>query len=273
MVRPQVTDGGDALQELRVAANILNMQWTADKRWSSSLEVVFVVHFILSAWSEVGYEKGRMGLMKSAVDALSRYPANSSILIHDGVLPGKQIGIFVNMGLGHWCPLSYLFYNLLFFLILLWAVHHKESDEPMQMAVAVNAVCLVLDVMVISLYFPRSNEQVVHVVVTGLERIKEEDTNVTVPDSLLADGSERFSCGMAILNLIIRPFTTLVLYRIYVERANAVGAPLPTIFGGTAQRGPYEDIVGAVHQSVPHTDIPSPVEYAPSSKMPPPYHS
>ncbi|XP_023701827.1 type-1 angiotensin II receptor-associated protein isoform X2 [Cryptotermes secundus] len=189
---------------------------------SAPLKVVFVVHFILSAW----------------------YPANSSILIHDGVLPGKQIGIFVNMGLGHWCPLSYLFYNLLFFLILLWAVHHKESDEPMQMAVAVNAVCLVLDVMVISLYFPRSN-----------------------------DGSERFSCGMAILNLIIRPFTTLVLYRIYVERANAVGAPLPTIFGGTAQRGPYEDIVGAVHQSVPHTDIPSPVEYAPSSKMPPPYHS
>lgn len=153
-------------------------------------------------------------------------------------------------------------------------------------------------------------------VVTGLERVKEEDTNVTVPDSLLADGSERFSCGMAILNLIIRPFTTLVLYRIYVERANAAGAPLPTIFGeslynshfcvktvfvlngihplmgmcyvmtsslgtnvfvalagGTAQRGPYEDIVGAVHQSVPHTDIPSPVEYAPSSKMPPPYHS
>jgi hypothetical protein len=36
---------------------------------------------------------------------------------------------------------------------------------------------------------------------------------------------------MAILNLIIRPFTTLVLYRIYVERANAAGAPLPTIFG------------------------------------------
>jgi hypothetical protein len=154
-------------------------------------------------------------------------------------------------------------------------------------------------------------KQVVHVVVTELERVKEEDTNVTVPDSLLADGSERFSCGMAILNLIIRPFTTLVLYRIYVERANAAGAPLPAIFGeslcsshfcirtgfvlngicpwmgichvgtnvfvafagGTAQRGPYEDIVGGVHQSVPHTDIPSPMEYPPNSKMPPAYHS
>jgi hypothetical protein len=26
-----------------------------------------------------------------------------------------------------------MFYNLLLFLILLWAVHNKESDEPMQM--------------------------------------------------------------------------------------------------------------------------------------------
>jgi hypothetical protein len=39
----------------------------------------------------------------------------------------------VGRGAGHWCPLSYLFYNLIFFLILLWAVHHREGDEPMQM--------------------------------------------------------------------------------------------------------------------------------------------
>jgi hypothetical protein len=38
MARPQVADGGDALQVWRVAANIINKQlWTADKRWSSSL--------------------------------------------------------------------------------------------------------------------------------------------------------------------------------------------------------------------------------------------
>jgi hypothetical protein len=38
MASPQVTDGGDSLQFLRVAANILNKQSrTADKGWSSSL--------------------------------------------------------------------------------------------------------------------------------------------------------------------------------------------------------------------------------------------
>jgi len=139
---------------------------------------------------------------------------------------------------GHWCPVSYLFYNLIFFLLILWAIHNKESDEPTQMAVAVNAVSIVLDVLVIAMYFP--------------------DTGTV--------GSERFSACMAILNLILRPFTTLVLYRIYVERANATGATVPTIFGAQ-HRSPYEDIGGAVHQTVP-TNIPSP-----SSKEPPPYHA
>jgi hypothetical protein len=38
MARPQVADGGDALQFWRVAANILNKQSrTAAKGWSSSL--------------------------------------------------------------------------------------------------------------------------------------------------------------------------------------------------------------------------------------------
>jgi hypothetical protein len=40
MERPQVADGGDALQLWREAANILNKQSrTADKGWSSSLGV------------------------------------------------------------------------------------------------------------------------------------------------------------------------------------------------------------------------------------------
>jgi hypothetical protein len=40
MARPQVADGGDALQVWREAANILNKPLrTADKGWSSSLGV------------------------------------------------------------------------------------------------------------------------------------------------------------------------------------------------------------------------------------------
>jgi hypothetical protein len=40
MARPQVADGGDALQVWRVAVNILNKQsQTADNGWASSLGV------------------------------------------------------------------------------------------------------------------------------------------------------------------------------------------------------------------------------------------
>jgi hypothetical protein len=48
---------------------------------------------------------------------------------------------------------------------------------------------------------------------------------------LSVGGSERFSAAMAIMNLILRPFTTLILFRMYVDRANAAGATVPTIFG------------------------------------------
>jgi hypothetical protein len=37
--RPQVVDGGDILQIWRVAVNILNKSWTADKGWSSRLGI------------------------------------------------------------------------------------------------------------------------------------------------------------------------------------------------------------------------------------------
>jgi hypothetical protein len=40
MARPEVAGAEDGLQMWRVAANILNKQcWTADRGWSSSLEV------------------------------------------------------------------------------------------------------------------------------------------------------------------------------------------------------------------------------------------
>ncbi|PSN45079.1 hypothetical protein C0J52_05086 [Blattella germanica] len=107
-------------------------------------------------------------------------------------------------------------------------------------AVAINAVSILLDVMVIAIYFP---------------------------------GNDRFSVGMAILNLIIRPFTTIGLYRMYVERVNAIGGTVPNLFGVVAaQRSPYEDIDN-VHQSVPRSEIPSPSQFSPSGKMPPPYHT
>lgn len=161
--------------------------------------------------------------------------------------------ILICLGLGKWCPLSYFFYNALFFMLLFWTMHSKEAEEPIQMAVAVNAASIILDILVIALYFPEYYR-----------------------------ASDRFSAGMAILNLIIRPVTTLILYRLYAERVNASGGAVPPMFGiATSQRSPYQDIDVVVHQTVPRTEVPSPSPFSPihnkmpppDNQMPPPYQS
>lgn len=68
----------------------------------------------------------------------------------------------------------------------------------------------------------------------------------------LLDTGEHFSAAMAILNLILRPFTTIILYRILQERNGSMG-PLENVanmFGQSRnQTGSYEDMDR--HQSVP----------------------
>lgn len=33
---------------------------------------------------------------------------------------------------GHWSPDSYFFYNLVFILTIIWGIHSKEKEEPIQ---------------------------------------------------------------------------------------------------------------------------------------------
>ncbi|XP_063219281.1 type-1 angiotensin II receptor-associated protein [Bacillus rossius redtenbacheri] len=167
---------------------------------NAPLKVVFVIHFVLTAW-------------------------------------GIQ---------GEWCPKSYLFYNSMFLAILLWGIYQKDSEEPMQLAVVLSACCMFLDVVLLSIYFPNTTYS-----------------------------SERFSVGMAILNLVIRPVTFLVFYRTYADRAEAVGTGISNLFGRGHRSQPYEDIDSLVHQRVPHDEASRPGHSpgAPDTKMPPPYHN
>ncbi|XP_066996700.1 type-1 angiotensin II receptor-associated protein [Anabrus simplex] len=162
---------------------------------------------------------------------------------------------------GDWSTNSYLFYNLLFFITLLWAIHQREAQEPIEIALFIGVSSILLDIIVLTVRFPSS----------------------------LARTGERFSAGMAILNLLIRPVTSMVLYRIHADRTGTSGA-FSNNFGGlfgasNAQNAPYEDIDRGVHQIVPgvhqsgmHNDrSSSPAMFAPSgmdreNKMPPPYH-
>ncbi|XP_043785740.1 uncharacterized protein LOC122711236 [Apis laboriosa] len=58
------------------------------------------------------------------MSSISHYPLKVIFAIHL---------VLVTWGIqGHWCPKSVMFYNFLFFVCLLWAIHNIESDEPLQ---------------------------------------------------------------------------------------------------------------------------------------------
>ncbi|XP_065335766.1 type-1 angiotensin II receptor-associated protein isoform X1 [Cloeon dipterum] len=125
---------------------------------------------------------------------------------------------------GAWSPDSYLFYNAFFLITLLWSMHSPDSEDPVQMGLCVNLICIVLDIIVISVYYP---------------------------SFISLMGSERFSVGMAIINLLLRPVSCFGLYRGLQDRVGSTSVTiLPTggtnvfgnMFGQTTPRGPYEDM-------------------------------
>ncbi|XP_026293467.1 type-1 angiotensin II receptor-associated protein [Frankliniella occidentalis] len=158
--------------------------------------------------------------------------------------------ILITWGIqGFWSPDSYLFYNGLFILSLLWGIHHRESDEPLQIAVIINVLAILFDVIVLAAYFPATFRS-----------------------------SERFSIAMAILNLVIRPVTSVILCRIANERIGGEFSgrnTLGDIFGRGdtvapgRPRAAYDDIDNpSGHQSTPGVVT---IDGA-GGKQPPPYH-
>ncbi|KAL7305174.1 uncharacterized protein LOC106651077 [Trichogramma pretiosum] len=114
---------------------------------------------------------------------------------------------------------SMIFYNLLYFLCLLWAVHSAESDEPIQFALFISVTSEFLDFI----------NLIVHSPFSGSSYIK-------------------FSASMVIINMIARVLTTIYLLRI----GQARGGALSTIFTSSPMglgRQDYEDISHPVPQN------------------------
>ncbi|XP_063985084.1 uncharacterized protein LOC135166602 [Diachasmimorpha longicaudata] len=126
---------------------------------------------------------------------------------------------------GHWCPQSALFYNLLFFGCLLWAVHNIESDEPVQFALCINFIAIFLDIIVLAIYFPDNW------------------------------GAEKFSGAVMIINLLVRVITTVSLLRIGQARGGALATLFPPPPGMDYARQQYEDISYPVPQNADFSGI------------------
>ncbi|XP_053643493.1 type-1 angiotensin II receptor-associated protein isoform X1 [Cherax quadricarinatus] len=114
-------------------------------------------------------------------------------------------------------PESFVFYNTIFLLTIIWSLHQRESEEAPFMALCTNLLAIMFDIVNLAYYWPHT-----------------------------ISGMKRFGAAMAILNLLLRPLTSFMLYRIVQDRAGSYGTfGLPSsfegIFGGP-RRSPYEDI-------------------------------
>ncbi|XP_045112057.1 type-1 angiotensin II receptor-associated protein-like [Portunus trituberculatus] len=107
-------------------------------------------------------------------------------------------------------------YNGAFLFLVLWSILHRDSEEAPLMALLLNLLSIFLDILTMILHWPH------------------------ITTSLM-----RFGLAMAVLNLVLRPITSLMLQRVLQERSGSYGTYGPSgldrIFGGT-RRSPYEDI-------------------------------
>ncbi|XP_055681775.1 type-1 angiotensin II receptor-associated protein-like [Lutzomyia longipalpis] len=131
-----------------------------------------------------------------------------------------HLTLISNAMLSNWSPQAYIFYNVFFMVSLFWALHSKESVDAVYMATLIDAVSFFLDLFCIIGYFSAHNP---------------------------------WSVTFAIINLVARPFSTLLLQRELTERGGSLNPA--AIFPTTEQRS-YEDIDRTTNQSVPTNQQP-----------------
>lgn len=146
----------------------------------------------------------------------------------------------------------------MFLLILLWGLHEKESEEPITIAFWMNMICIFLDVISIGVHFPTSSGDEFY----GYTM---ETTLITFTVSFSASTSKRFSAGMAIVNLLLRPISSFFLYHILQDRGVQFKDPSEFTHEVDAfesvsspkSRSPYQDI-----DKVGHPQISQPIPVA-----------
>merc|ERR1711862_49816 len=92
-----------------------------------------------------------------------------------------------------WGPGGYLFTNLLFLGCFIWSLSQPTSAEPVSIGLAINLFCIIFDIVIIGIYFPRYFK---------------------------GAGKVVFSAVMAIINLLLRFFSSFILYNDWLDRGD-----------------------------------------------------
>lgn len=131
-------------------------------------------------------------------------------------------------------PTAYIYMNLIVLLIGVFAIVHNESVDAVFMFLVLHCFTILQDIIFLGIYQPRAD--------TYLE-------NEKMPNNVRNE--YRFSLGMCITNLLLKPLTAFLLYRIWQDRqGNAFDLPftIPGLPGfGNQTNSKYENL----DQSVP----------------------
>jgi hypothetical protein len=154
---------------------------------------------------------------------------------------------------------SYLYTHLGVLACGLYAILSAESTDAVVMFLATLLFSILNDIILLSLYEPRGHNLY-------------EQLGV----STSARNEYRFALGMCITNLILKPVSAFILYRIYQSRASGSdfdsGIPgLNTSRFGGGNRQHYDNIESTQGPTLPYGRPSEPPQYqAPGYQEPPP---
>jgi len=101
--------------------------------------------------------------------------------------------------LGDWAHNAYLVHNVMLLTCLVWSLAMPDSEEPILLSLAINIVSVLLDIIILSIYYPRYD-------MTGLTKSK----------------TAEFSAVIAIFNLLFRFVSSHLMYTEWSDRGGLV---------------------------------------------------
>ncbi|XP_064642835.1 type-1 angiotensin II receptor-associated protein-like isoform X3 [Lineus longissimus] len=150
-------------------------------------------------------------------------------------------------------PTAYIYMNLFTLAFGAYGIINQENSEAIFMFLLLQVLGIILDIVMIGVHQPFANQRFENIL---------QNTDMR--------NEYRFSLGMSIVNLLLKPFTSFIVYRIYQERGGSYGDfGIPGIpgLGGSSSGGPgYENIDrqssgnNSVETAEPHQSFEKPYE-------------
>ncbi|XP_063410412.1 type-1 angiotensin II receptor-associated protein-like [Mytilus trossulus] len=160
----------------------------------------------------------------------------SSVSLKGAVIVHFILTIWASMS-GGFLPESYIYMNMFVLLIGVFAIVMNESVDAVFMFLFFHCFTMIQDIIFLGIFEPM-----------GYDTFEKPDMVVR------SKNLYRFSLGMCIVNLILKPVTAILLYRIWQDRqGHAFDLPfnIPGIPGmGNQHDSKYENI----DQSVPSSN-------------------